>query len=1313
MRNRFLAIILIAGCFVSPLAYALGLGDIEVYSALNQPLAAEIELSSVRPGETDNMWVRLASEEAFLQAGVERHFYLTKIKFNLAVKPDGTQYINITTQGPVREPFLSFLIDVDWPRGRLVREYTVLLDPPVFAGAQKPASTEPQTAPAAAAVSAAGTPALIERSKVAAAEDDFGFDDDDAAMDAPLEPTADVSAAEFEEIDSASEIASYDDEGFGVTEKAEPADLTAGLPDIAIHSAAEEDVSSDAEFTSEPVDEFEIEDEFAPVAAAEFAEEVPEESLAIDTPDTEYEYLDDADEDFTAALDDAGEDFTAAEDSYLDDSQQFPYEDDIGDLESEYEDSILDSELPDIALFYDASLPYDEEATNVLLAQFAAEDEARERGEFIDSQDDHEVVTGDSLYAIANKYKAPDVTVNQAMLSILRYNPDAFIKDNINNVKKGFVLRIPDRNSMLRIDSTEAMTEVRQQHTLWREYRDQLVGAPSAVQDAQTADDLYIAERDTGREQLTGGELSILSPGRDAESSARASGAQEGSEGGSSLYIDLQLAREQLQAERLEKEELQARLTDLSSQIEKMDRIISLKDEQLAQLQQRLGEVGGQTDDAEQYVDDTADLLADTDAAQEFAAEEALQITEEDEQATALEPAIDDMAAADEFDESLALTDTGATETPLGEEDSSTLESELDASQQEEELISETGTDTAVPELADVGPDTVADDSVAEETAADTIDEPAIAEAPVEPQPRQREGLAAYAFDLLPSPLNVMAADFLETAYGVPVLAVLVALLLVLLFIAAKPKKPESSELAADAPIEEAAEEEAGDAYITMEPAKPGFAERLSAMFAPLTALFAGKKSSIAKIAAQADHAAVSESDEAKETPEDQADSEAVIEDLGEIESFDETAKSAAEETTEAEQTITAADQGSVAEAVVAPVEEETSDDTTQEADVYLAYGLHDQAEELLTQALANDPNKTEYKGKLLETYYAAGKKAEFESLATQLHDDLGGRSSQAWDKAIAMGKEIAPDNPLFTAAEGAGLKVSDFAPAKPETADLDLSEASGSTTPDIAFGDEDDSAVVSTDFDLDLGEGAGDGEGESDIDSTVLVTPDSDDKTEIMQSVDVDASLGGETDLEFDLDADVDDLASDLEIDFNADELGLGTDAEAEDLDSNASADDGDATVAMDVAFDIDDENDDKTVALSADDAIELDLGDSDEINLDDLDDVDADVFQADSSASDDLLADLDLGNDDLEGAAVDTEFEIPPDEDTIIDADLDDDTLSGDIGDEVSTKLDLAKAYMDMGDYDGASSTLEEVVAEGDDSQQREAKELLDQIH
>ncbi|MEM7293746.1 MAG: hypothetical protein AAF420_10200, partial [Pseudomonadota bacterium] len=143
--RKLLAIITFSLASVSGNAHALGLGDIEMMSALNQPLDAEIELLSVREGETEGMIATLASQEAFLRAGIDRPFVLTQLRFSVEKRGDGTPYISVTSKKPVVEPFLNFLIEVDWPRGRLVREYTVLLDPPVFMTQQAESSQSTQS----------------------------------------------------------------------------------------------------------------------------------------------------------------------------------------------------------------------------------------------------------------------------------------------------------------------------------------------------------------------------------------------------------------------------------------------------------------------------------------------------------------------------------------------------------------------------------------------------------------------------------------------------------------------------------------------------------------------------------------------------------------------------------------------------------------------------------------------------------------------------------------------------------------------------------------------------------------------------------------------------------------------------------------------------------------------------------------------------------------------------------------------------------------------------------------------------------------
>jgi len=150
--------------FVPAGAWALGLGNIEVSSTLNEPLQARIDLSALQSGDLDSMQVQLASAEQFRRAGIDRPFELSKLQFTTLADGADSGHIAITTRDPVVEPFLNFLVEVTWPRGRIVREYTLLLDPPVYGAAistqarqelaeiqaralQQPSAPEPAAAP--------------------------------------------------------------------------------------------------------------------------------------------------------------------------------------------------------------------------------------------------------------------------------------------------------------------------------------------------------------------------------------------------------------------------------------------------------------------------------------------------------------------------------------------------------------------------------------------------------------------------------------------------------------------------------------------------------------------------------------------------------------------------------------------------------------------------------------------------------------------------------------------------------------------------------------------------------------------------------------------------------------------------------------------------------------------------------------------------------------------------------------------------------------------------------------------------------------
>jgi len=149
--------ILLMSALMSPTAlYALGLGEIRLNSALNQPFDAEIELVSAAQEDLAALRASLASSDTFLRYGLDKPAYLSDFTFRV-VRSGSKDVLRVTSPRPVTEPFVTLLVEASWPRGRLLREYTVLLDPPVFAPAT--AASEPAVAaPRAAAPARAPDP---------------------------------------------------------------------------------------------------------------------------------------------------------------------------------------------------------------------------------------------------------------------------------------------------------------------------------------------------------------------------------------------------------------------------------------------------------------------------------------------------------------------------------------------------------------------------------------------------------------------------------------------------------------------------------------------------------------------------------------------------------------------------------------------------------------------------------------------------------------------------------------------------------------------------------------------------------------------------------------------------------------------------------------------------------------------------------------------------------------------------------------------------------------------------------------------------
>ncbi|MBT7370354.1 MAG: peptigoglycan-binding protein LysM, partial [Gammaproteobacteria bacterium] len=108
-------------------AFGVGLGELELRSALNQQFDAEIVLTNVGALQQDEILPNLASQSDFDRVGVDRNYLLTDLRFKVQPGDDGKFVVLITSSKPIIEPFLNFIVEVIWPTGRILREYTVLL----------------------------------------------------------------------------------------------------------------------------------------------------------------------------------------------------------------------------------------------------------------------------------------------------------------------------------------------------------------------------------------------------------------------------------------------------------------------------------------------------------------------------------------------------------------------------------------------------------------------------------------------------------------------------------------------------------------------------------------------------------------------------------------------------------------------------------------------------------------------------------------------------------------------------------------------------------------------------------------------------------------------------------------------------------------------------------------------------------------------------------------------------------------------------------------------------------------------------------
>ncbi len=958
------------------------------------------------------------------------------------------------------------------------------------------------------------------------------------------------------------------------------------------------------------------------------------------------------------------------------------------------------------------------------------------------TQGDVSIVKGDTLWSIASRYKDDDHSMSQVMLAFQRANPNAFNDGNINNMKVGAVLRVPGAEELDAIGKQESYAEVLVQNGLWDEYVARVTGVSPAVASEDGGSEAVAQDGDA---EAASGELSLLLP---AEGESESTGTGDTGDVGT-LRTKLALAEEELEASRIENQELESRISELQarlSKLEELQKMVEIEDDSLAQLQADQAQQSELAEDMVELVEEQAATETVTEAieADEEALLEELLAEEAEAQAqeqTVLDEAVTEQAATDE-----TMTDDGMS----------------DDSMSEDTVTEETGTDGVAVQDAET-------DEVAPPPAPVIVTEPATR------KPSIFDGLLPPAVvDMIPSMDSIIGDPIILAAVGGVIL-----LLLILIFL--KRRKGSSDEESA---IIAGVEED----------------------------LFAGDDEDELTPIHLADGAEAEETDIRDPSAEDMVQEQPVEEPVAEV---------AAEPQEDVEPTavIEAVD---VPEAGVEASAASTAeqDDVLNEVDVYLAYGLYDNAEELLSNSITEHPERADYRSKLLDTYFATKNSEGFIKEAENLKS-MGDSAAGYWNRVQIMGYELAPDNALFSDAKDSDLSAADLEISKPQEADFDLGSA-----------DDDTTNFSTTDFNLGEDDTGGDfsdteSMGEAgQIASTQVIPkldelPDFDDENDTNLRAEPEAEVGLELpddvgeELEFSMDdgagkepaepaaaeaADPGDMAMEFdiggdeaaaddisEVDFGtefeeaieqADELDLDESASAEvevdddavELDAASLDEEGHTETAIitpnyqdtEVVPDLKssaDEKDDEAIDLGMDDTGmihldetsfetaelnletaevsletvelnidtgELDLSDDEEGDEEGDDDEDisiidfggedfvepTDIIESIDEADDSAIMDVDIDEDDdvKTGTFAPGDFEEPTAAVDSLD-DIDDLMLPDDV-DEVSTKLDLARAFIDMGDNEGARGSLEEVIAEGNKDQKAEAKSLLDQI-
>jgi FimV-like protein len=470
-------LLVLAAVLVVPAAsYAAGLGTITVRSALGQPLDAEIEVVSVQRGE--DFQVRLASREAYAAAGVDLSPALQGARFAIEQR-NGKTLIRVRTTQPMNDPFFTVLVELQWPTGRLARQYTVLVDPAEYktATAAAPAPQAAITAPAPAVVATpapspsrppAQTPKAAAKAPAAAPAQPAPVVVVPAAPAAPAKVAAQTRTAETSAVPApapAPVVAPPSVRAPAV----EPAPAPAPAPAPVAAPAPEPALVATPALQPAPVAT--AAPQPAPVA-------IPAPTTSVPAPAQQVVA--------------APEPTPLAASKPRESPENRPSSISAKPVETPVQPVAAAAPAPVAAQATPAPatpvtvapIPSSVAQPSAPVTQAAAAPVVPSAADSAKAQstevsDTYRIKRGDTLGAIARKWKPDGVSYEQMLVGLFQTNRPIFIRDNINLIRAGATIFIPGREDVLATSAADAARQVRTHMAAFSRYRETAQGAGS------------------------------------------------------------------------------------------------------------------------------------------------------------------------------------------------------------------------------------------------------------------------------------------------------------------------------------------------------------------------------------------------------------------------------------------------------------------------------------------------------------------------------------------------------------------------------------------------------------------------------------------------------------------------------------------------------------------------------------------------------------------------------------------------------------------------------------------------------------------